>query len=142
MRGPGSAGEAVRLLAPQRNLIATGQNKRPAPRSTCLSSLHVGPRGEKHNPRNVKLLLPSRQSRGPGGSLPARQIADAVSRRQHALTVFDIKGVPSPRCERIEAAVVAGGKHTDRPHEAWIAEDPFKTGFAFSSRGRTALNAP
>ncbi len=36
------------------------------------------------------------------------------------LTVFDIKGVPGHRRERIEAAVVAGGKYTKAPHEAWI----------------------
>ena len=45
------------------------------------------------------------------------------------LTVFDIKGVPGHRRERIEAAVVAGGKLTTAPHEAWIAADPFKGGF-------------
>jgi hypothetical protein len=42
------------------------------------------------------------------------------------LTVFDIKGVPSHRRERIEAAVLAGGKWMEGPHEAWIAADPFK----------------
>jgi hypothetical protein len=45
------------------------------------------------------------------------------------LTVFDIKGVPGTRRERIEAAVVAGGRHARGPHEAWIAADPFKSGF-------------
>src|ERR1035441_9595073 len=40
------------------------------------------------------------------------------------LTVFDIKGVPGDRRERIEAAVVAGGRHARGPHEAWIAADP------------------
>ena len=45
------------------------------------------------------------------------------------LTIFDIKGVPGHRRERIEAAVVAGGKHTQGPHEAWITADPFKRGF-------------
>jgi hypothetical protein len=45
------------------------------------------------------------------------------------ITVFDIKGVPGTRRERIEAAVVAGGRHTRGPHEAWIAADPFKGGF-------------
>jgi hypothetical protein len=45
------------------------------------------------------------------------------------LTVFDIKGVPGARRERIEAAVVAGGRHTTGPHEAWIAADPFNGGF-------------
>jgi hypothetical protein len=39
------------------------------------------------------------------------------------LTVFDIKGIPGHRRERIEAAVVAGGKHATGPHEAWIATD-------------------
>jgi hypothetical protein len=45
------------------------------------------------------------------------------------LTVFNIKGVPGTRRERIGAAVVAGGRHTTGPHEAWIAADPFKGGF-------------
>jgi hypothetical protein len=45
------------------------------------------------------------------------------------VTVFDIKGLPGHRRERIEAAVVAGGKHTKAPHEAWIAANPFKGGF-------------
>ena len=45
------------------------------------------------------------------------------------ITVFDIKGVPGSRRERIEAAVVAGGKHARGPHEAWISADPFKGGF-------------
>jgi hypothetical protein len=45
------------------------------------------------------------------------------------LTVFDIKGVPGTRRERIEAAVVTGGKHLSGAHEAWIAPDPFRGGF-------------
>ena len=40
------------------------------------------------------------------------------------LTVFDTKGIPATRRERIEAAVEAGGKHVAAPHEAWIAADP------------------
>ncbi|MEO8593828.1 MAG: hypothetical protein ABI759_10945 [Candidatus Solibacter sp.] len=45
------------------------------------------------------------------------------------ITVFAIKGIASTRRERIEAAVVAGGKHVTGPHEAWIAADPFRGGF-------------
>jgi hypothetical protein len=45
------------------------------------------------------------------------------------LTVFEIKGIPGSRRERIEAAVVAGGRHARGPHEAWIGADPFKGGF-------------
>jgi hypothetical protein len=45
------------------------------------------------------------------------------------LTVFAIKGVPGNRRERIEAAVVAGGRQASGPHEAWIAADPFNGGF-------------
>jgi hypothetical protein len=45
------------------------------------------------------------------------------------LIVFDIKGVPGQRRERIEAAVVAGGKHASGPHEGWITADPFRGGF-------------
>ena len=39
------------------------------------------------------------------------------------LAIFDIKGIAAPRRERIEAAVVAGGKHVSAPHEGWIATD-------------------
>jgi hypothetical protein len=42
------------------------------------------------------------------------------------LIVFDLKGIPGRRRERIEAAVVAGGRHASGPHEAWIAADPFR----------------
>jgi hypothetical protein len=45
------------------------------------------------------------------------------------LTVFSLRGIPSNRRERIEAAVVAGGKHATGPHEGWIADDPFNGGF-------------
>jgi hypothetical protein len=45
------------------------------------------------------------------------------------LTVFDIKGVLGHRRERIETAVVNGGKHVGPPYEGWIAADPFKGGF-------------
>jgi hypothetical protein len=40
------------------------------------------------------------------------------------LTVFDTKGVPTTRRERIEAAVEAGGKHVAVTYEAWTAADP------------------
>jgi hypothetical protein len=40
------------------------------------------------------------------------------------LTVFDCKGIPATRRERIEAAVEAGGKHIAQPSEAWIASGP------------------
>jgi hypothetical protein len=40
------------------------------------------------------------------------------------LTVFSVKGLAGHRRKRIEAAVVAGGKHVHGPHEAWIAVDP------------------
>jgi hypothetical protein len=40
------------------------------------------------------------------------------------LTVFAIKGIQGNRRERIEAAVVAGGRSTRKPHEGWIAVDP------------------
>jgi hypothetical protein len=45
------------------------------------------------------------------------------------VTVFSLRGVPGNRRERIEAAVVAGGRHANGPHEAWIAADPFNGGF-------------
>jgi len=45
------------------------------------------------------------------------------------ITVFSLRGISSNRRERIEAAVVAGGRHATGPHEAWIAADPFNGGF-------------
>jgi hypothetical protein len=44
------------------------------------------------------------------------------------LTVFDIKGLPATRRERIEAAVEAGGQHLSVPYEAWIAADSLRGG--------------
>jgi hypothetical protein len=44
------------------------------------------------------------------------------------ITIFDVKGIPAHRRERIEVAVVSGGKQTSGPHEAWIAADPFRGG--------------
>ena len=40
------------------------------------------------------------------------------------LTVFDIKGVPYTRRDRIEQAVVAGGKDLQEPYRGWITADP------------------
>src|ERR1700688_4076025 len=42
--------------------------------------------------------------------------------------MFHTNGIPAARRERIEAAVVAGGKRVPAPHEAWIALDPFHNG--------------
>jgi hypothetical protein len=42
------------------------------------------------------------------------------------LTVFDVKGIPGNRRERIEVAVVAGGNHTSGACEGWIAADAFR----------------
>jgi hypothetical protein len=44
------------------------------------------------------------------------------------LTIFDVKGVPGTRRERIETALVAGAKHLRDPYEGWIAADPFRGG--------------
>jgi hypothetical protein len=44
------------------------------------------------------------------------------------LIVFETKGIPATRRERIEAAVEAGGRHIREPYEAWIAADPFRGG--------------
>ena len=43
-------------------------------------------------------------------------------------TIFDVKGVPGNRRERIEAAMVAGAKHLHDPYEGWIGADPFRGG--------------
>jgi hypothetical protein len=44
------------------------------------------------------------------------------------LTVFDTKGIPATRRERIQVAVEAGGKHLTVAYQAWIAADPFRGG--------------
>jgi hypothetical protein len=44
------------------------------------------------------------------------------------LTIFDCKGIPATRRERIEATVEAGGKHVAESFEGWIAADPFRGG--------------
>ena len=45
------------------------------------------------------------------------------------ITVFSHRGIPANRRERIEAAVVTGGRSATDSHEAWIAADPFNGGF-------------
>ena len=44
------------------------------------------------------------------------------------LLVFDCKGIPATRRERIETAVEAGGRHVKKQYEGWIAADPFRGG--------------
>jgi hypothetical protein len=44
------------------------------------------------------------------------------------LTVFDCKGIPATRRERIEAAVESGGKHVAESYDGWIAADAFRGG--------------
>ena len=53
------------------------------------------------------------------------------------ITVFDIKGIPCERRERIEAAIVVGGKHIAEPHKAWVAALVPGAGSRRSSRART-----
>ena len=53
-----------------------------------------------------------------------------------ALTLFSLRGIPGNRRERIEAAVMAGGKHATGPHEAWVTADPFRGGFKVLITGR------
>jgi hypothetical protein len=45
------------------------------------------------------------------------------------ITVFECKGIPATRRERIQAAVESGAEHVAGAHEAWIAADPFQGGF-------------
>jgi hypothetical protein len=44
------------------------------------------------------------------------------------LIIFDCKGIPATRRERIETAVEAGGRHVKEQYEGWIAADPFRGG--------------
>jgi hypothetical protein len=43
------------------------------------------------------------------------------------LTIFDVKGIPAVRRERIEAAVSAGGNQASGSYEAWISVDPLNS---------------
>jgi hypothetical protein len=52
------------------------------------------------------------------------------------LIIFDCKGVPATRRERIEAAVDAGCRHAKESYEGWIAADPFRGGV------RVLINGP
>jgi len=42
------------------------------------------------------------------------------------LTIFDAKGLPAIRRERIEAAIVAGGRHLTTSYAAWITVDLYR----------------
>ena len=55
------------------------------------------------------------------------------------ITVFDTKGIPATRRERIEAAVEAAGRGLAAPHEAWISADPFRGGFKVLLTGPDGL---
>ena len=44
------------------------------------------------------------------------------------LLVFDTKGIPAHRRERIQATIEAGGKHMRENYAAWITTDPFRGG--------------
>jgi len=52
------------------------------------------------------------------------------------LAVFDCKGIPATRRERIEAAVETAGKSQTEPYEAWISADPFGGGVRVVITGR------
>ena len=52
------------------------------------------------------------------------------------LTVFDCKGIPEMRRERIEAAVETAGRSLIKPYEAWISADPFGNGVRVLITGR------
>ncbi len=59
---PPAKPEALRLRAPQMDLIATGSQKQEC--GAAHDSWHVAATGVKHTPEDVKLLLPPGQSRG------------------------------------------------------------------------------
>ena len=64
---PPAEPEALRLLAPQRGLIATGESKsKNKSKDLTVQASFAQPRQNEgeHTPGTVKLLLPPRQSRG------------------------------------------------------------------------------
>ena len=54
--------------------------------------------------------------------------ASSYTEAELPITVFDTKGIPATRRERIETAVDAGGKHMKERYEPWITADPFRGG--------------
>ena len=63
------------------------------------------------------------------GRIPPTEVGESITQIAVPVTIFESKGIPATRRERIEAAVEAGGKHVAGAHEAWIAADPFRGGF-------------
>jgi hypothetical protein len=55
------------------------------------------------------------------------------------LTVFDVKGIPATRRERVETAVIAGARHLREPYEGWITADPFRGGVKLWITGPNGL---
>ncbi len=51
------------------------------------------------------------------------------------ITIFDAKGIPATRRERIEAAVAAAGRHLSRRFEAWIVAERCPPGYAVRMTG-------
>ena len=93
---PPAEPEALRLLAPQRGLIATGQNQYRYLVSAERPNGNLRSR-VKHTPGTVKLLLPPRQSRG---------ISQVISARQNELFVAVCPGYASaikPRANLAES---------------------------------------
>src|SRR6516162_2104056 len=58
------------------------------------------------------------------------------------LLVFDCKGIPATRRERIEGAVDAGGRHVKEQYEGWIAADPFRGGVRVVITGPQGSDGP
>jgi hypothetical protein len=88
-KDPPAEPEALRLLAPQRGLIATGESKsKNKSKGLAVQTSLTQPwqnEGE-HTPGTVKLLLPPRQSRGI--SLCIRVLRQKQAQSSGADTVF------------------------------------------------------
>jgi hypothetical protein len=114
-----------------------------APRSTSAAARVVGVSAVRlsrvvtlgpllRRPLRRGAPIPPQRSGGSGGgpasdrsslaafTVPAVVATIAVCRSPSSTS----KGVPGNRREGIEAAIVAGGRHTSGPNEAWIAADP------------------
>lgn len=101
-------------LAPSEVANATVLRSRPM--KSCNRLLRSSERVTRHSERAASRVIGTQTTNDPGHTM------------RMPLTIFDFKGIPATRRERIEAAVEAGGKHVAESYEDWIAADAFRGG--------------
>src|SRR5690349_14934358 len=95
----------------------------------CLTTPALESWTQRGSNSTVDFGLPGRRYRF-DSCLPLQLSWGAIENRVSTVPVivFDTKGIPATRRERIETAVQAAGKHIKDSYEAWITTDPFLGG--------------